>query len=76
MELLVTHNNTGNNLTLLIYSKFTLNCIVIKITVLSFNYIYQQNVLTNHISKTHGEQNVALNNQQWLICHKNTIHTI
>ena len=39
-------------------------------TVGSFNCVYLQNVFINHIFTVYVKQDLALNNQQWLICHK------
>ena len=48
-----------------------LKSIVRNRTVSSFNCVYLQNVFTNHIFYIYVKiYNLALNNQQWLICHK------
>ena len=39
-------------------------------TVQLFNCGYLQNMFTDHISNMYVKQDLALNNQQWLICHK------
>ena len=46
------------------------NWIIKNRTVWSSNWVYLQNVFTNHIFNIYVKQNLALNYQQWLICHK------
>ena len=48
-----------------------LNWVVRNRTVRSFNCVYLQNIFTNHIFNIYiYKQDLALNNQQWLICYK------
>ena len=47
-----------------------LNLIVRNRTVWSFNYVYLQNIFTNNSCNLHVKKDLALDNQQWLICHE------
>ena len=53
-----------------------INWIVRNRTVWFFNCVYQQNVFTNHIFNIHVKQELVLNNQKLLICHKKTTQII
>ena len=61
IELLVIHSNTWNHL--ILHRKMSLG---------SFKNVIKKCVYRSYIFNMHAyKQDLALNNQQWLICHKN-----